>query len=250
MIRKSTRGFTLIELLVVIAIIAILAAILFPVFARAREAARKSSCSSNMKQIVTGLLMYAQDYDEKYPAGKNDCAHSPFQSWDNGTGIDDFHMQAFFFAVLSQPYIKNIGVYKCPSALDGYWKDWMSGGAAPARVQQLLPGIRTISYEMKLADALAARCGHTLASYDQPTQQALVWEGWGTGAPHDGEANGGTWKNAGINVAFHDGHVQWKRLSQHRQIQCDGARTEVDLHWRVRDDCAWDWNPANSIDWR
>ena len=62
------RGFTLIELLVVIAIIAILAAILFPVFARAREKARQSSCLSNVKQIGTGLLMYAQDYDEVLPA--------------------------------------------------------------------------------------------------------------------------------------------------------------------------------------
>ena len=61
------RGFTLIELLVVIAIIAILAAILFPVFARAREKARQASCSSNQKQIALGILMYAQDYDEAFP---------------------------------------------------------------------------------------------------------------------------------------------------------------------------------------
>lgn len=65
--RTRRSGFTLIELLVVIAIIAILAAILFPVFARAREAARKSSCQSNLKQIATGFLMYTQDYDDTYP---------------------------------------------------------------------------------------------------------------------------------------------------------------------------------------
>ncbi len=62
------KGFTLIELLVVIAIIAILAAILFPVFARAREKARASSCLSNMKQIGLAVLQYAQDYDENFPA--------------------------------------------------------------------------------------------------------------------------------------------------------------------------------------
>src|SRR2546421_9538539 len=64
---RTKAGFTLIELLVVIAIIAILAAILFPVFAKAREAARKTSCTSNLKQISTAFLMYSQDYDETMP---------------------------------------------------------------------------------------------------------------------------------------------------------------------------------------
>src|SRR5438552_6816904 len=75
---RRRRGFTLIELLVVIAIIAILAAILFPVFARAREQARKASCQSNLKQIVTGFLMYNQDYDETMPPWTNDgCSIYP-----------------------------------------------------------------------------------------------------------------------------------------------------------------------------
>src|SRR5262252_1239896 len=65
--RSKRSGFTLIELLVVIAIIAILAAILFPVFAQAREKARAISCLSNVKEIGLGMLMYVQDYDEKYP---------------------------------------------------------------------------------------------------------------------------------------------------------------------------------------
>ena len=65
---SKKQAFTLIELLVVIAIIAILAAILFPVFARAREAARKISCVSNVKQLATATLMYVQDYDETFPA--------------------------------------------------------------------------------------------------------------------------------------------------------------------------------------
>ena len=63
----TKRGFTLIELLVVIAIIAILAAILFPVFAKAREKARQTTCLSNVKQITLGILQYAQDYDERFP---------------------------------------------------------------------------------------------------------------------------------------------------------------------------------------
>src|SRR4028118_675254 len=66
--RAAHRGFTLIELLVVIAIIAILAAILFPVFSRARENARRASCMSNLKQIGLGVMQYVQDYDERYPS--------------------------------------------------------------------------------------------------------------------------------------------------------------------------------------
>ena len=65
---RQREGFTLIELLVVIAIIAILAAILFPVFAQAREKARQTSCTSNLKQQGTAMMMYAQDYDESYPS--------------------------------------------------------------------------------------------------------------------------------------------------------------------------------------
>ncbi len=76
---NRTTGFTLIELLVVIAIIAILAAILFPVFAQAREGARRSSCLSNTKQTTTGMLMYAQDYDETLPSEReyNDAGGIP-----------------------------------------------------------------------------------------------------------------------------------------------------------------------------
>ena len=89
-------AFTLIELLVVIAIIAILAAILFPVFARARENARRSSCTSNLKQIGLGILQYSQDYDEKLP----------FACVDDG---------GFPWHFTVQPYIKSYQLFKCPS---------------------------------------------------------------------------------------------------------------------------------------
>lgn len=83
--RKVRSGFTLIELLVVIAIIAILAAILFPVFAQAREAARRTNCVSNMKQFGTGIMMYTQDYDELMPhAAMNWWAASDFFNAPNG----------------------------------------------------------------------------------------------------------------------------------------------------------------------
>jgi prepilin-type N-terminal cleavage/methylation domain-containing protein/prepilin-type processing-associated H-X9-DG protein len=98
------RGFTLIELLVVIAIIAILAAILFPVFAQAREKARQVTCTSNLKQIGTSLVMYIQDYDGWYPQVQPDgcCASKNQVSYD---------------AIWEQmePYHKSKGVWRCPS---------------------------------------------------------------------------------------------------------------------------------------
>ena len=103
---RSPHGFTLIELLVVIAIIAILAAILFPVFAQAREKARQSTCLSNLKQLSMGVLMYVQDYDEQFPppagliytspVGKSNC------------------MECNGWELLTKPYTKSDNIYLCP----------------------------------------------------------------------------------------------------------------------------------------
>lgn len=102
---SACYAFTLIELLVVIAIIAILAAILFPVFARARENARKASCQSNLKQIGLGMLQYSQDYDEQIVAALLDNY--------NGTGA-----QASW-AFIIQPYVKSTQLFRCPSNTTG-----------------------------------------------------------------------------------------------------------------------------------
>jgi prepilin-type N-terminal cleavage/methylation domain-containing protein/prepilin-type processing-associated H-X9-DG protein len=104
--KRSESGFTLIELLVVIAIIAILAAILFPVFAAARESARKASCASNLKQLGTAFHMYKTDFDERYPFGGWVPVTNglPNGTWDWQNSI--------------APYVKNRGVYRCPSTAE------------------------------------------------------------------------------------------------------------------------------------
>jgi prepilin-type N-terminal cleavage/methylation domain-containing protein/prepilin-type processing-associated H-X9-DG protein len=138
--RRPHMAFTLIELLVVIAIIAILAAILFPVFARAREAARKASCQSNMKQILTAMAMYRNDYDEMNVAMMqcNNCS--------DGWGCFE---NPNLWTYLIQPYVKNIQVVRCPSReVNGAWgtgageSTWGSGIAYNSQFWGTVPDNR------------------------------------------------------------------------------------------------------------
>lgn len=128
-IRRSNtrRAFTLIELLVVIAIIAILAAILFPVFAQAREKARQTSCLSNTKQLGLGIMQYVQDYDEVFPLALR-------TNW------------ATSWAVTTQPYVKSYDVYRCPDDSDSSVQAaWMGVGISYA-ANMNWPGNATISW--------------------------------------------------------------------------------------------------------
>ncbi len=102
-------GFTLIELLVAIAIIAILAAILFPVFAKAREKARQTSCLSNRKQVALAAMQYAQDYDAVFP---RPCTQ--FLDWTAPVGKQCYSLAVYWFDVL-QPYTKSTNLFYCPS---------------------------------------------------------------------------------------------------------------------------------------
>ena len=130
--KTSKSGFTLIELLVVIAIIAILAAILFPVFARARENARRSSCQSNLKQIMLGLIQYNQDYDEKNVPG-----------WINVGGA------AVHWSQLVQPYIKSTQIFQCPSDSNS---TGLSFETNPAPAGFVNPFHRSYAYNVYMAN--------------------------------------------------------------------------------------------------
>ncbi|MCS6923098.1 MAG: DUF1559 domain-containing protein, partial [Fimbriimonadales bacterium] len=120
---RSGRGFTLIELLVVIAIIAILAAILFPVFAQARESARQTTCASNMNQLSKAISLYAADHEQTLPM--NRVVLGP-----GGTGLPDAARRTW--AVLISPYVKTRDVFFCPNAekppADFNLNDWAMRG--------------------------------------------------------------------------------------------------------------------------
>jgi len=158
MFRASHRAFTLIELLVVIAIIAILAAILFPVFAQAREKARAISCMSNIKEVELASQMYLQDYDEFMVVGNlpsNLPAPQPNSYW---------------WPTLLQPYIKTWDIYRCPDAGDplGIW----SGGTADYYGNWQTFATVGYNYDV-LGHFNGADCfnstGHSLAVLSQPS---------------------------------------------------------------------------------
>jgi prepilin-type N-terminal cleavage/methylation domain-containing protein/prepilin-type processing-associated H-X9-DG protein len=237
---RPTEGFTLIELLVVIAIIAILAAILFPVFAQARESARKTSCVSNLKQMATATMMYVQDYDETFPLVTG-------QSYPPQPGIPT-DAQTWVYndiLVLLQAYVKNYNVFLCPDRQThvgqngdfcnpgpinqyvwGYGYNWSSGygpGGGPKSLWNIgdgcvlaqlsdgtLPGraIGSVNFPAQfliLGDSADTprQTLHT-AVYDTRCNPSSGWNAdMPTGARHQG----------GNNFAFGDGHVKFQHLN-------------------------------------
>ncbi len=181
------RGFTLIELLVVIAIIAILAAILFPVFAKAREKARQSSSLSNIKQLALGNLQYAQDYDEQ---------SLPYSTLPSGGGI--------MWYDLVNPYLKNTQVRYCPSQRvttgwpTGYGLNRSTGSLGESAAAGIALGsIARPSESAMFADTR----GQNNESYGFATFYSSVNATWGdTLSPRH---------NEGGNFAFYDGHSKW-----------------------------------------
>jgi prepilin-type N-terminal cleavage/methylation domain-containing protein/prepilin-type processing-associated H-X9-DG protein len=207
-VKERPSGFTLIELLVVIGIISILAAILFPVFARARENARRASCQSNLKQVALGFAQYTQDYDEAYPPYYNSI----------GTGT-----LPYGWADMIQPYVKSTQVLQCPS-------DTKAPGLSPTAV-----GYSDYGYNGNLGTigGVATSGGRKVSILTQSALTVLACDGytpvdatnftvgcgWGTLTCSAGLAdltppNSSITAPAqrhleGMNYAFADGHVKW-----------------------------------------
>ena len=208
---RRRDGFTLIELLVVIAIIAILAAILFPVFARARENARKATCQSNLKQLAAAALMYIQDYDETLPPHRCAC-NNLWQSY-------DCYFQAIF------PYTKNVKCYECPS-------DTVGPNTGCARVQwgpDMWPARKSYGYNKSTA-------GATLASIKQPADTVMLGDSQrSTGyfgncsatpesqCPWAQVTGGQTHHDNKSNIAFQDGHV--------KTVPYDRLKRGLGIYW-------------------
>jgi prepilin-type N-terminal cleavage/methylation domain-containing protein/prepilin-type processing-associated H-X9-DG protein len=195
------KGFTLIELLVVIAIIAILAAILFPVFAKAREKARQTSCLSNLKQMGLAAVAYAQDYDGTWLRSNNGAAALPAAQPDN------FNGNLWRFPI--QPYVKNWQMFVCPSSTVGDMSTSATQGIGAYSYNTNLNSVAesTIKYPSQLA-AFAdgyhwnMGTGWTMA-YANCCQQPSCLPGYLYKARH----------NEGSNVAFADGHAKWMAAS-------------------------------------
>ena len=225
---SKRKGFTLIELLVVIAIIAILAAILFPVFARARENARRASCQSNLKQIGLGILQYTQDYDEKLPY------HGLFTTW-NGTLANGTPSTSGLWPDMIFPYVRSVQLFNCPSestipAYTGAYTGALHYGwnyASSIFVTQAASGITPLC---------SANCGvrlegAALAAVDEVATTLMITDSGNAAGTTGGEsyitsAGTGTQKGTGgysgyvrdrhletVNCLFVDGHVKAQKLS-------------------------------------
>ena len=210
--RLQGTGFTLIELLVVIAVISILAAILFPVFARARENARRASCASNLKQLGLAFIQYSQDYDERLPnatdgsAGVNQPGGWMFYGFfpaNTSTSRQFFPTRGGLY-----PYTQNEQIYVCPSD----------------SVAQVTGNSYAVNYCTLGEGAVGQVPGKSLAAFESTAQWMLLGEeGILNGDPaHQNSTDDGFFNYAalnklaerhfnGSNLLFVDGHVKWYR---------------------------------------
>jgi prepilin-type N-terminal cleavage/methylation domain-containing protein/prepilin-type processing-associated H-X9-DG protein len=243
---RQRQGFTLIELLVVIAIIAILAAILFPVFARARENARRASCMSNLKQIGLGMMMYVQDYDDHYapsvvgPYQGSGGSASNYISGAACTGLpcaqynvsDGFHTGKYMsWMDVLYPYTKSVQIYQCPSqTLDtapsyGY-SDYINGWTLTTAAYNHMP--ITMAAVTRPSEIVMFMDDHyNYANYAYPFANYGGWKGYGLylGTSYVGDQRFAPHME-GTNVTFADGHVKWMK-----QTSPFGKSTEPNCYW-------------------
>lgn len=234
--RSRLTGFTLIELLVVIAIIAVVAAILFPVFSQAREKARTATCASNLRQLTTAAMTYAQDADE--------CL--PFLAYNNKNHLGDD------WQIILNPYIKTSAIWTCPSAPDyttngEYTRSfglpymlmpssyaWNETAAAHTTSGQIDPD--NPANGKYYQPATLGECGHPSQTFlfmdkgygalftpwtqwDLRVQSTVLEDNKFAAGPHQG----------GKNVAFGDGHVKWMNVkSMLTQDQNDASHVSKD----------------------
>ncbi|MCE5218677.1 DUF1559 domain-containing protein [bacterium] len=171
------RGFTLIELLVVIAIIAILAAILFPVFARAREKARQSACLSNVKQFGLGIMMYTQDYDDNLPLYRLGLSQV---YWNNSV----------------EPYVKNKQIMRCPSRQHLVYGYGYNSDMPRSLSEILAPSQKIVMHDSR-----------NQLSHHPGRADATTYEMWLEGLNETGKAYAP--HNDGFCAGFYDGHAKW-----------------------------------------
>ena len=219
--QKRRIGFTLIELLVVIAIIAILTSILFPVFARARENARRASGLNNLKQIRLGIMQYTQDYDERYPSVLEGPHGGPYivqtkTGWP-GRRFSFGGQNYISWMDLIFPYVKNVQIFECPSQPDSRTATGRKLNAASYGYSGAINGYENDRYGRPTANSI----GNALADIKRPAEVGMLIDNLdiynhqnlpyryvtvpaadlSTVVPHFD----------GTNIAFADGHVKWRK---------------------------------------
>ncbi len=207
------KGFTLIELLVVIAIIAILAAILFPVFARARERARQTSCLSNLKQMILATHMYIQDYNERTPP------HGYFDEEAPAPRFNDSRGGYWDWPALIEPYVMNRDIFQCPShPHDGGYSSsgtdpWPVAYTVPRRVSNVRLGQverpAEKIYHMDKNESISIWSNNII----EPNRGRADYErGEDPHGDFENESYVGYWHNEGANYTHFDGHAKWYRM--------------------------------------
>jgi prepilin-type N-terminal cleavage/methylation domain-containing protein len=221
-------GFTLIELLVVIAIIAILAAILFPVFARARENARRASCQSNLKQIGLGFMQYSQDYDERMPAAAISYGSGnnvPFPSNPSASGATHLWWHMVF------PYVKSTQIYICPSTTTTWNGNYYPTGAGLYAYNQHLSNLSLAAIPQVAITPMIGDSTYYLMDPDHQCSSGhtTTINPWCTDSTGDNSDAPEARHLETTVIGYADGHVKALKLNS---IVTENAQVATDPVWK------------------